>query len=233
MSSEEHKQRIPYLAVFDLDETLIAADASTLWAEYLVAQRGADPKLITENQAVLRKKKHSKLDLKHYMALTLAPVAGYSVEEVKGWVDDFIAQSIIPAIYTEALERLDWHRRRGDHILLVSASGEHIVEPIAKYLGIENVLAIQLETHNDHYTGHTVGTLSYQKGKVARMKTWINSQSNSYRGCYGYSDSINDLPLLEMVDRPFAINPDPALALHAQMNEWTIMDWQHENNILR
>nr|WP_087020098.1 HAD family hydrolase [Thaumasiovibrio subtropicus] len=223
----------PYLAVFDLDETIIAADSSTLWAEYLVSNKNADPALVTEDQAKLRKSRHSKLDIKDYMRLTLAPLTGKSEQEISIWVNEFIEESIIPAIYPGALERLEWHRRRGDQILLVSASGEHIVEPIAKRLDIEHVLAIQLEKHQGVYTGNTIGTISYQKGKVARMKAWINAQPEQFRGCYGYSDSINDLPLLEVVDRPFAINPDPALALHAQMQEWTIMEWQHENNILR
>ncbi len=173
------------------------------------------------------------LDMNTYMQATLKPIIGMDSHTLAQLVEEFIEQKIKPAFYTDAISRIEWHKQRGDKVLVISATGEHLVKPIAKMLGADDAIAINLEQINGIITGNTIGTLSYQQGKVIRMKAWIADQDIQFKGSYGYSDSINDLPLLDAVDRPFAVNPDPALALHAQMQDWTIMDWRHENNILR
>ncbi|WP_240345681.1 HAD family phosphatase [Photobacterium sp. Alg240-V54] len=222
-----------YLAIFDLDETLIAADSASLWNNFIVTKGLAPVSLLAQEQAMITAYSKGTLDMDSYMAATLAPLKGKSQQQIKPLVDEFIDNIITPAIYRQALERIAWHRKRGDHILIISATGEHLVKPIAAALGINNVIAINLEQDHGVYTGATTGILSFKEGKVERLKMWLQQQSHTYKGSYGYSDSANDLPLLNVVNKPFAVNPDPTLAMHAQMNEWTIMDWRHENNILR
>ncbi|SMY15842.1 HAD family hydrolase [Photobacterium aquimaris] len=222
-----------YLAIFDLDETLIAADSASLWNNFIVAKGLAPASLLAQEQAMMTAYSKGTLDMDSYMATTLAPLKGKSQQQIKPLVDEFIANIITPAIYQQALERIEWHRKRGDHILIISATSEHLVKPIATALGINNVIAINLEQNHGVYTGATTGILSFKEGKVERLKMWLQQQNHTYKGSYGYSDSANDLPLLNVVNKPFAVNPDPTLAMHAQMNEWTIMDWRHENNILR
>lgn len=222
-----------YLAIFDLDETLIAADSASLWNHFIVAKGLAPISLLSEEQAMMAAYTKGTLDMDSYMAATLAPLKGKSQQHIKQLVDEFITEMITPAIYQQALERIEWHRKRGDHILIVSATGEHLVKPIAQSIGVDDVIAINLEVNGDIYTGKTTGILSFKEGKVARLKTWLQQQDRHYKGSYGYSDSANDLPLLTLVNKPFAVNPDPTLAMHAQMKEWTIMDWHHDNNIRR
>lgn len=223
----------PFLAIFDLDETLIAADSASLWSEFIVAKGLASQSLLAEEQALMKAYAKGTLDMNAYMQATLKPIVGMDSNTLAQLAAEFIEQKIKPALYTDAIARIKWHKQRGDKIVLISATGEHLVKPIADMLGADDAIAINLEQINGIFTGNTTGTLSYQQGKVVRMKAWLADQDIQFKGSYGYSDSINDLPMLDAVDRPFAVNPDPALALHAQMQDWTIMDWRHENNILR
>ncbi|WP_256384310.1 HAD family hydrolase [Photobacterium toruni] len=222
-----------YLAIFDLDETLIAADTTHLWHHFLVEKGLAPPSLLTHENTMMAADAKDSLNMSSYITTTLEPLTGKSLHTIRHLVDDFIREVITPAIYPQALERIEWHRKRGDHLLIISATGEHLVRPIATFLGIDDVIAIEIEQNHGVYTGKTTGILSFKEGKVERLKRWLQQQNHRYKGCYGYSDSINDLPLLNFVNKPFAVNPDPALAMHAQMQEWTIMDWRHDNNILR
>lgn len=225
--------KTPYLAIFDLDETLIAADSASLWSVFIVEKGLASESLLAEEQELMKAYAKGTLDMHDYMQATLKPIAGMASSSLDKLVDEFIELKIRPALYPDAVTRIQWHKRRGDKVLIISATGEHLVTPIAEMLGADDSIAINLEQINGIITGNTTGTLSYQQGKVVRMKAWLADQDIQFKGSYGYSDSINDLPLLDSVDHPFAVNPDPALALHAQMQEWTIMDWRHENNILR
>ncbi|PSW19795.1 HAD-IB family hydrolase [Photobacterium sanctipauli] len=223
----------PFLAIFDLDETLIAADSASLWSAFLVERGIASTTLLEEEQDFMKAYAKGDMDMNSYMKATLKPMVGLDNGTVTKLVDAFIEEKIKPAIYQDAIARIEWHKKRGDKVLVVSATGEHLVKPIASMLGADDAIAINLEQINGSFTGNTVGALSYQQGKVTRMKTWLDEQETQFQGSYGYSDSINDLPLLNAVDRPFAVNPDPTLAMHAQVNEWTIMDWRHDNNIHR
>lgn len=223
----------PYLAIFDLDETLIAADSASLWNAFLV-QKGLVPATLREKEQYLIKGDvKGPSDMNTCMQATLTPLAGRDKTAINTLVVEFIEQDIKPALYPDALARIAWHKKRGDVVLIISAASEHLVKPIATMLDIKHVIATELETINGIFTGSTKGTLSDKNGKVIKMKAWMKAHNTQFKGIYGYSDSINDLPMLDAVDRPFAVNPDPALALHAQMHEWTIMDWRHENNILR
>ncbi|UTV29854.1 HAD family hydrolase [Photobacterium atrarenae] len=226
-------EKKPYLAVFDLDETLIAADSASLWNEFIVEKGLAPESLLVEEKELMEAYAKGNLDMHTYLRTTLKPIVGMDTQTLNQLMTEFLAQKIKPALYEDALSRIAWHKKRGDFILIISATGEHLVKPIAKLLGADDAIAINLEQINGIFTGKTTGTLSYQQGKVVRMKAWLEAQEIEFSGSYGYSDSINDLPMLDAVDRPFAVNPDPALALHAQMKDWTIMDWRHENNILR
>ncbi|OAN13117.1 hydrolase [Photobacterium jeanii] len=231
VNNVQHHQ--PYLAIFDLDETLIAADSASLWAAFLVEQQLARPNLLTEEQEMMVAYAKGDMDMHTYMQATLEPLKGKDKASIATLVEQFIEQKIKPALYQDGLERIQWHKKRGDTVVIASATSEHLVKPIANMLGVDDAIAIELEMLNNIYTGNTKGILSYQQGKVTRMKAWIADSETHYRGCYGYSDSVNDLPLLNAVDKPFAVNPDPTLAMHAQMKDWTIMDWRHDNNILR
>lgn len=233
LSNTQPITKLPNLAIFDLDETLIAADSASLWVRFLVNKGLALPLLIEQEQNLMKDYAKGSMDMQSYMTATLAPIAGMSANELTPLIEEFIETCIRPALFPAAIERIEWHKRRGDTVIIISATGEHLVKPIAELLLVDDALAINLEIHNNTLTGNTVGTLSYREGKVVRLEAWLEAHSDAFNALYCYTDSINDLPLLQAVDHPFAVNPDPALALHAQMQEWTIMNWHHENDIQR
>lgn len=128
------------------------------------------------------------------------------------WVEDFIE----PIIFSDATKAIAAHRKAGDRILVISASGTHLVRPIADRLGIDEILGIELEVAHGVYSGHTVGTLTYREGKITRLLEWLDAEEENLEGASFYSDSRNDLPLLLKVDFPHVVNPDPMLLEHAE-----------------
>lgn len=215
------------LALFDLDETLIHGDCATLWAEYMVSQGWIDDTeafLATEAD-LMRQYAAGSMDMKDYMALTLKPLIGMTAAEVSARVSEFVETIILPIVYPEAKSRLKHHQEQGDRLVIISASGAHLVSPIANALGVNECLAIDVEMADDRYTGNTTGILTFREGKVTRLLELINQEHEQLEQASFYSDSQNDLPLLKLVGNPFVINPDNQLQNHANENGWPILWW--------
>lgn len=213
------------LAFFDLDDTLLHGDSAGLWFEYLAEIGWVSPEMRQREQQMLEEYFQGTLAMETYMDFTLSPLRGKPATEVAGMVQTLLQRDIVPNLYTEGLERLAWHRNRDDEIVLVSATGEHIVSQVAAHLGIQHVLAIQLVVEQGHYTGSTHGVLSYQQGKVTRIRQWLAEHPQSLTGSYGYSDSINDLPMLGLVDHAIVVNPGKPLQAHAHQQGWPVFHW--------
>ncbi|CFR04032.1 HAD family hydrolase [Yersinia kristensenii] len=215
------------LALFDLDETLISDDSSGLWLRWLVDEGLARPELAEQEQYLMKQYYQGNLSMSCYMESTLSPLVGKHTVEVAGWVERFIARDILPRIYPQARKLLAWHRDRGDYIVIISATGEHLVNPIAQCFSANAALAIGVAVEDNRYTGKTYGTLTYREGKVERLKQWLaESPQLDFQRTYGYSDSINDKPLLEYVDRAAVINPGTELVDLAILHDWDIHHWQ-------
>ncbi|MBW5823581.1 HAD family hydrolase [Yersinia kristensenii] len=215
------------LALFDLDETLISDDSSGLWLRWLVDEGLAPPELAEQEQYLMKQYYQGNLSMSCYMESTLSPLVGKHTVEVAGWVERFIARDILPRIYPQARKLLAWHRDRGDYIVIISATGEHLVNPIAQCFSANAALAIGVTVEDNRYTGKTYGTLTYREGKVERLKQWLaESPQLDFQRTYGYSDSINDKPLLEYVDRAAVINPGTELVDLAILHDWDIHHWQ-------
>lgn len=214
------------LAVFDLDETVICADSTGLWLRWLVSQGFARETLLAEEQALMAQYYAGTLAMEEYMALTLSPLAGLAAPTVAGWVRRWIQRDILPRVYPEARKRIQWHQLRGDKVVICSASGEHLVAPIAERLGAHGALAIGVEVVDDRYSGQTYGTLTYKEGKVTRLTDWRALQQESqFDRTWAYSDSMNDLPLLAQADHALVINPDARLHLEALARGWEVCRW--------
>ncbi|GAB3450055.1 HAD family hydrolase [Insolitispirillum peregrinum] len=213
------------LALFDLDDTLIAGDSATLWLRFLVAKGLADAAMLPQEAEMMRAYREGALKMEDYMRFTLQPLAGRRQAEVAGWVERFIAQEISPIIYPQARETLARYQQDGWRCVVISATGEHLVQRIAAHLGVSEALAIQLEQDGERYSGDTTGILTYQQGKVDRLHAWLAEHDETLAGSHGYSDSINDVPLLTATERAFVVNPDPRLADHAQAHGWLTLDW--------
>ena len=213
------------LALFDLDDTLLDGDSATLWFDYLIKTGIAPQSMQAEEHRMMQLYYRGELAMEEYMNFTLQPFAGRKVDEVRSWMEAVLQQDIVPRLFPQGQARLDWHRQRGDRIVLISASGEHIVKPIAKYMGIDDVIAINLAQVEGCYTGKPEGVLSYQAGKVIRLQEWLSNNPHSLDDSYGYSDSINDVPLLNTVANSWAINPGDKLSAIAVKQGWEIVKW--------
>ena len=167
------------------------------------------------------------LDLDAYLAFVLRPLAEHSRAELDEMHREFMRR-IRPNITQMARMLVNSHRDAGDTLLMISATNEFIITPIAREFGIENIIGISLETDaQGDYTGRPIGTPSFQEGKVTRLHQWLAERGQSqadYEKIYFYSDSRNDLPLLEQVNQPVAVNPDPVLTLTATQRGWPILD---------
>lgn len=215
------------LAIFDLDETLIQGDCANLWSHHMARLGWVDAdRFVRRDEELMALYGEGKLAMEDYMAFSLAPLVGRTVEEVAYVAEPFVEEVIEPLFYQDACRCLARHREAGDRLLVISASARFLVAAIAARLGIDDVLAIDLEERDGCYSGRTRGVLTYRDGKVTRLQAWLDEQGEPLRGASFYSDSRNDLPLLQRVDHPHAVNPDPALRAHAQAAGWPILAWR-------
>lgn len=215
------------LALFDLDDTLLDGDSATLWFHYMVAHGIAPAAMLAEEEQMMARYYAGELEMADYMAFTLQPLAGMSVDRVDAHCQHFAETIAVPRLFREGIHQLAWHRAQGNELVLISASGAHIVRPIATFLGIpaDHVLAIELEQRDGCYTGQTSGILSFREGKVTRLRSWLAAQGRHEQAQYGYSDSINDLPMLRHVRQPRVVNPGATLLHEAQRQQWEVLRW--------
>ncbi|MGB1271794.1 MAG: HAD family hydrolase, partial [Endozoicomonas sp.] len=146
---------------------------------------------------------------------------------LKEWHDRFMSEFIRPIMLEKANERIAWHRKKGDHIMIITATSRFVTEPIAREYKVDTLLAIEPEIRDSRYTGAIVGTPTYQEGKVIRLQQWLEENPAHFlKGSHFYSDSQNDLPLLQQVDNPVAVDPDPELEKAALNNGWPVISFR-------
>ena len=213
------------LAIFDLDNTLIAGDSDYLWGEYMVDNQIVDAKAYrSRNAAFYEDYKHGRLDNDVYLKFALEPLTHYSIEQLYRWREDFINTQILPILQPGASALLQHHRDSQHSLLIVSATNLFLTEPIAALLDVPVVLSTEPEIRENRYTGAYLGIPTYKEGKVKALQQWMEQTGNSLEGSYFYSDSITDLALLERVDNPIAVNPESELESIAKQRGWEIMD---------
>ena len=212
------------LAIFDLDDTLLAGDSDHLWGAWLCEQGLVDgAERGRANQRFFEQYLAGSLDIDAYLRFALQPLAGRPTREVAKWQSDFLRDRVEPIILPAGRELVDSHRRRGDSLLVITATNEVVAGPIVQALGVSDLIACGVEVANDRYTGAPQGIPSYREGKVTRLREWLDSNGKSLENATFYSDSHNDLPLLQLVDCPVAVDPDPTLAQHARRAGWRII----------
>ncbi len=214
------------LAIYDLDETLINADCSLLWLQFLIDLGLTDPVIMDDARELDRLYHQGQLDMHDYLALQLRPHLGQTLAEATQEVDLFIRECVQPLIRPSAVENIRRHKARGDRCLVISASIDFLVEPIAAHLGIDDAIGVSIELENDRITGRADGPICYQEGKVLHLNRWLEQQGEHTEGSWFYSDSHNDLPLLEQVDNPVGVSPDPRLAEVCKQSGWAIVNWR-------
>ncbi len=213
------------LFVFDLDETLVAGDTGMLWHEYLVEQAiVTDPEFLEEDRRLMALYSAGELDIDEYIRFSLTPLGDWPWEKVDRLVEDFISRKVAGLVYPDARQRLADIRASGDQILIISATVSFIVKPVARMLGVEQAIGIDLHQETQ-YLPRVRGTASFREGKVLRLQQWLAGQEQEYGLIHFYSDSINDRPLLEHADRANVVNPCQQLAQVASTQGWPVLRW--------
>ena len=213
------------LAIFDLDNTLIGGDSDYLWGEFLCDMGAVDADIHREkNEHYYQQYELGTLDIYKYSEFSIEVLTRFSLEELALTHQQFMVDKIEPIILDKAQQLIDKHRNQGDTLLVVTATSRFVTAPIVKRYGIDNLLAIEAEIIGDRYTGKLVGIPTYGSGKVDNLIPWLKANDETLEGSSFYSDSHNDIPLLELVDRPIAVNPNAALKTYAEDKNWPILD---------
>jgi HAD superfamily hydrolase (TIGR01490 family) len=213
------------LAIFDLDHTLINGDSDHLWGEYMVENGIVDEQAFRQrNDLFYQDYQRGTLDNDQYLAFALEPLTRYSIEELHAWRADYVEKWIKPLVAPGTAALLDEHRAEHHELMIISATNLFVSEPIGQMLGVPTVLATEPEIIANRYSGRFLGTPTYQQGKVTVLKEWIVDSNHELAGAYFYSDSLNDLALLEQVDNPITVNPDDDLKVIAEARNWKMID---------
>ena len=215
----------PALVIFDLDNTILNGDSDYAMINYLVHTQALDESAAKQNQIFIEDYQRGELDFDAYTTFALSAYIGMTRTEINEYMRPFVTKVIEPMINTLALKIIHDHGDGGDTILLASATNELIVQPIAKRLDIQNVIGTQVKFINDKCTGVYIPPSALGEGKLQLVQQWMQKNNfDDFSGVTFYSDSINDLPLLEAVDFPKAVNPDAMLEKISLERGWEIID---------
>ena len=213
------------LALFDLDHTLLTGDSDHAWGQFLVEEGLVDSaEYARRNDYYWAQYKAGTLDIREYLAFTLTTIAGKSMAELVPLHQRYMHQKIEPMVGAKALALLATHA--SDMCAIVTATNAFITAPIAQRFGVEHLIACNVEVVDGRYTGLSIGEPSFREGKVRRVHEWLaamNKEVADFDRSYFYSDSHNDLALMEAVSDPVAINPDDSLRSHAEKHGWPII----------
>jgi len=209
------------IALFDLDNTLLAGDSDYLWSQFLIEKNIIDGKIYEEkNQTFYDQYNEGTLDIHEFLDFQLAPLAQHSRQQLNQWHEEYMQSKIAPIMLPQAIKLIEHHRSAGYRPVIITATNRFITEPIAKAFNIDDLLATEPEQKENNYTGKVVGTPCFQAGKVTRLEEWLEHENLNLDDSWFYSDSHNDFPLLEKVTYPVVVNPDRKLKAHAQKYGW-------------
>ncbi|MEO1890230.1 MAG: HAD family hydrolase [Candidatus Thioglobus sp.] len=214
------------LAIFDLDKTLIGGDSDFLWGEFMSEIGAVDPDSYQKkNQYFFDEYAKGELDIDEYLEFCLAPLSQHDMPTLNAWHAQFMSEKIEPILLSKAKMVVDKHREKGDTLLVITATNRFVTTPIVAKYGIDNLLATEPEVKNNRYTGKVLGEPCFQTGKITHLNLWLEKTGASLEGAYFYSDSHNDLPMLELVDNPIVVHGDEQLIQIASDRDWPSLDW--------
>ncbi len=212
------------LAIFDLDNTLIAGDSDYLWGSFLVQQGLVDPlQYEAANTRFFEDYKAGTLDIKAFLHFALSPLSHHPMAELLALRKTFLEDVIQPILLPAARQLINAHRAQGHTLMIITATNAFITAPIAELYGIDHLIATTPEDVDGQYTGRYVGEPCFKEGKVKRLECWLHDHQLSLEKSWFYSDSHNDRPLLDLVDYPVAVDCDQALRVHAETKGWPVI----------
>lgn len=213
------------LALFDLDNTLLAGDSDFEWAQYLIERGVLDREVYdARNQQFFEQYKAGTLDIHEFLDFQLKPLSRHPRAVLEEWHREFMRTRVLPMITRKARDLVEGHH--GDARVIVTATNSFVTAPIAREFGIEHLIATDPEEVDGEFTGRVAGVPSFREGKVTRVEAWLaerNLSWDSFEDVAFYSDSLNDLPLLSRVRSPVAVDPDETLKNHALARGWPII----------
>lgn len=220
------------LALFDLDHTLLPCDSDYEWGQFLARIGVVDSAYYAkQNERFYQDYKDGKLDIHEFLRFALKPLSQHSRAQLKEWHDQFMEEVIHGQLRQEALDLVKQHQDAGDLCCVVTATNSFVTRPIVERFGIEHLIATEPATAENNplanFTGEVKGTPNFREGKILNLHDWLASQNlnlNTLPRSYFYSDSMNDLPLLEKVSHPVATNPDERLRNEAKKRNWSILE---------
>jgi HAD superfamily hydrolase (TIGR01490 family) len=215
------------LYVFDMDDTLVNGDCAMLWNVFLVEKCIINaPHFLETDRAMIVQYAKGEMDMEDYLAFTLAPIVTIPAIEIDDLVDEFVRSSVLPSVFPEALSLIFQLKEDKIPLLIISATVSFIAIKVAKQLGIENVIGIDLLMVNKCYSSQIDGVASYREGKIQRLKSWIEENQRSFGDIHFYTDSINDLPLCLYADHTYLINPCAQLSEQKKQHlQWQVYQW--------
>ncbi len=236
------------LVLFDLDHTLLDADTDVLWCAFLIGEGLLDRSVFeARNAAMEQGYRAGTVTAAAFSGFYLSTLADRLVEDTDAMRRRFVAREVLPRMKPAALDCLNRHQRRGDRVILTTATSRVLTEPTAEALGIDELIATEAELANTpagpRYTGRPVGTLNMREGKVERLRAWLGSADvdadaegraipradvapSALAAAVFYSDSANDLPLLRAVGHAVAVDPDRRLRQEAALRAWPVYYWR-------
>ncbi|MEY4729043.1 MAG: hypothetical protein RL020_201 [Pseudomonadota bacterium] len=215
------------LALFDLDNTLLAGDSDFEWAQFLIEQGVLDREIYeARNADFYTQYKAGTLDIHAFLDFQLKPLSRHKRAELDQWHADYMRKKIVPMMTQKSRELIAQHRQQDDLMVIVTATNSFVAGPIAQAYGVEHLIATEPEIKHGEFTGRVVGTPSFREGKISRLHEWLAQRQQTmtdFAASYFYSDSHNDVPLLEVVSHPFAVDPDGQLAKTAGERGWPVI----------
>lgn len=215
------------LALFDLDNTLLAGDSDFEWAQFLIEQHVLDREVYeASNVEFYEQYKTGTLDIHEFLDFQLKPLSRHPRSQLDAWHREFMEKRILPLIAPGARELINRHMLGNDLCVIITATNSFITAPIARALGVNNLIATEPEHKGGEFTGRVSGVPCFREGKIARLESWLDEHNLtwlSFLESWFYSDSLNDLPLLNKVTHPVAVDPDATLGSCAEKNAWPII----------
>ena len=215
------------LALFDLDNTLLAGDSDYLWGVFLVEKGLVEASLYEEaNERFYKQYADGELDIHEFLNFSLNPLSKIAADTLNELHEEFMESHIRPIMTSIGQDTINRHKQSGDTTLIITATNSFVTAPIAKAFGVEHLIATEPEIIDGKYTGKIAGIPSFQEGKITRLNDWMTKNNKSLLNSTFYSDSHNDLPLLEVVDNPIVVDGDDTLRDVAEERNWQVISFR-------
>ncbi len=215
------------LALFDLDNTLLTSDSDFEWSQFLIEKKVLDRKEYeSRNLEFYEQYKSGTLDINQFLDFQLQPLSLYPRTQLDDWHNEFMAKKIMPQIAPGAYKLINEHMLGGDLCIIITATNRFVTEPIARILGINNLIATEPGQEDGEFNGLVSGAPCFREGKITRLEDWMDEHNLtwlSFLESWFYSDSLNDIPLLKKVTNPVAVDPDSTLEKYAKENNWPVI----------